>query len=300
MKRLTIAVMGMLFALMGSARADQPARQEGRVWIYQPLVLAFSPNWSLTSMPGGRVEFFRTREGKAGFQFLEYFFGPNYTYKSGNFTFKGSLHYYYMGYPNRGREIENQNPPGSGVMTCPGTIAGSSNCASAYNASHNIEIIPSIEYRTGKWSFYDRVILHNTFYADTYSSPAGGKSVEDQRWGLGTVLRNLMQVRYAVTDRLGVILSDEPFFGIIEDGDTRGLLDAKNNPGAGYKPAGYWKRGYRLNRTYVGIDYKVTPSVTVTPMYMVEVMSSPTEGSDVTDISHNLFMTVSFVAKLFE
>jgi hypothetical protein len=296
MKRLTIAALGMLFALMGSARAaDLPTKQEGRVWIYQPLVLAFSPNWSLTSMPGGRVEFFRSREGKAGFHFLEYFFGPNYTLKTGNFTFKTSLHYYYMGYPNRGRTVET--PPGSGTLAC----AGTPNCATSYNASHNIEIIPSIEYRTGKWSFYDRVILHNTFYADTYvTSPVTTKSTDDLRWGLGTVLRNLMQVRYAATDRLGIILSDEPFFGIIEDGDTRDLKDAKGNPGAGYKPTGYWKRGYRLNRTYVGIDYKVTPSLTVVPMYMVEVMSSPTEGSDVTDISHNLFMTISYVAKLFE
>ena len=291
MKRLTIAAMGMLFALMGSARAaDLPTKQEGRVWIYQPLVLAFSPNWSLTSMPGGRVEFYRAREGKAGFHFLEYFFGPNYTQKIGNnLTVMASLHYYYMGYPGRGRRTED---PSTGALTC-ATATGASNCSTSYNASHNVELIPSVEYRSGRWSIYNRVILHNTFYADTYSAPTQTKTVDDLRWGWGTVLRNLLQVRYAATERLGIILSDEPFFGIIEDGDTR---DAPN----GYKPTGYWKRGYRLNRTYVGIDYKVTPALTVTPMYMVEVMSSPTESQDVTDVSHNLFMTVAYAAKLFD
>jgi hypothetical protein len=63
---------------------------------------------------------------------------------------------------------------------------------------------------------------------------------------------------------------------------------------------GYWKNGYRLNRIYAGIDYKVTPALTVAPKYLLEFMSSMTDGSDITDVSHTLFVTVSYVAKLFE
>jgi hypothetical protein len=83
------------------------------------------------------------------------------------------------------------------------------------------------------------------------------------------VLREMLQARYAVTDRLGVLLADEVFFGIAEDSDTSKIAPIAD--GAGYKPAGYWKDGFRQNRVYAGIDYKVTPALTVTPMYMLEV-----------------------------
>jgi hypothetical protein len=296
MKRSPLFALSILslLATSGVAQAtDLPNKQEGRVWIYQNLTLAFTPNWSLTSMPGGRVEFARSREDKAGFHFLEYFVGPNYTYKWQDLTVKGSLWYYYMGYPQVGR-----NTLGSAGLAC--TSNPNNYCNSNYNFSHNIEIIPSAEYRFGRWSIYDRVIFHNTFYADTYSTvqkttDGGSLSVPKQRWGLGTVLRELIQVRYALTDRLGVSLADELFFGILEDSDTKKIA---NN--AGYKGTGYWKGGYRLNRTYVGIDFKVTPALTVAPMYLLELMSSPTDGGDLTDISHTLFVTVSYVVKLFD
>jgi hypothetical protein len=160
-------------------------------------------------------------------------------------------------------------------------------CTSTYNASHNLEIIPSAEYRWGRWSIYDRIIFHNTFYADVYDTA-------DQRLGWGTVLRELLQGRFAVTDRLGVFLMDEVFIGIIEDGDTSSIAS-----GGGYKTAGYWKHGFRANRTYLGIDYKVTPNFTITPMYMVEAMMNPTDSTDVTDISHNLFVIATITASTF-
>ncbi len=46
------------------------------------------------------------------------------------------------------------------------------------------------------------------------------RRLDNQRWGWGTVLRELLQARYALTDRLGVLLADEVFFGIAEDSDT--------------------------------------------------------------------------------
>ncbi|HEX7508568.1 MAG TPA: hypothetical protein VF550_17475 [Polyangia bacterium] len=294
-KLLVLGISALaLAAAAGSAQAtDTPARQEGRVWIDQNFVLAFSPNWSLTTMPGARSEYARSREGAAGLQLLELFFGPNYTYRTGNWTIKGSLWYYYMGYPQRGREVPGK-PTASDCSIAP--MGSSPYCTSTYNASHNLEIIPSVEYRWGRWSIYDRVILHNTIYADVYSTPNPtlNLSVADQRLGWGTVLRELVQGRFAVTDRLGVSVMDELFLGIIEDGDTSKIADGK-----GYIPTGYWKQGFRANRVYLGIDYKVTPNFILAPMYMVEVMMNATDSTDVTDIAHTLFVVATVTAAIF-
>jgi hypothetical protein len=298
-KLLVLGISALALAATAGAvqAADVPTKQEGRVWIDQNFVLAFSPEWSLTTMPGARAEFARSREGKGGLQFLELFFGPNYTYKTGNWTVKGSLWYYYMGYPQRGREI----PDKPATNDCSAAPMGSSpNCTSLYNFSHNLEIIPSAEYRWGRWSIYDRVIFHNTFYADAYSTPNPtlNLSVSDQRWGWGTVLRELLSGRFAISDRLGVSLMDEVFIGIIEDGDTSKLKDAKGQP-SGYIPTGYWKHGFRCNRTYLGIDYKVAPNFTIAPMYMVEIGLSPTDSTDVTDVAHTLFVVATVTAATF-
>jgi hypothetical protein len=303
MKRLTGLALGILslMAMGGVAHAvDQPARQEGRVWIDSNLLLQLSPNWSITTMPGARVEFARTRETKAGLHFLELFFGPNYTYKTPNLTFKASAWYYYMGYPAVGR---NAMAYDAKTDTWPTNCSSTNNitCASNYNFSHNLEVIPAIEYRFGRFSIYDRVIFHNTFYADVYSKATGvtDKSNSDLRWGWGTVLRELFQVRYAVNDRLGVSVADEVFLGIKEDGDTKNLKKA-DGTSTGYSIPGYWKNGFRSNRIYAGIDYKVTPTFTVAPMYMVETLANPTKSSDITDVSHTLFMVATFAVKLYD
>jgi hypothetical protein len=300
MKKLLALGIGVLTltTMMGAARAvDMPVKQEGRVWIDQNFLLAFTPNWSLTTMPGARVEFARTREGSAGMQFIELFFGPNYTYKTGNFTLKASLWYYYMGYPQRGR-LKEQSPY-TGTEACStAAIAPSTYCTSTYNASHNIEIVPAAEYRFGRWSIYDRLIAHNTFYADVYSTATPTLSVSDQRWGWGTVLRELLQVRYALTDRLGVSLADEVFLGVLEDSDTSSMKASNGTP-TGFNPMGYWKQGLRYNRTYLGIDYKVTPNFTITPMYMVEIGMNPIDSYDVSDIAHTLFVVATITSSTF-
>jgi hypothetical protein len=307
MKRLLALGIGViaLAASMGvSQAADIPAKQEGRVWIDQNFVLAFSPNWSLTAMPGGRFEFARSREDAMGLQFIELFLGPNYTYKTGNWTFKGSLWYYYMGYPQRGRLKEQ--PPYEGTTACstaPLDANKSMYCTSTYNFSHNLEIVPAVEYRFGRWSIYDRMIFHNTFYADVYGTPytgADGTSIGvlDQRWGWGTVLRELLQVRFSINDRLGAFMSDEVFLGIIEDGDTSKMKKADGTP-TGYNPYGYWKHGFRSNRVYLGIDYKVSPNLVLAPMYMVDTTVSPTDSADVTDIAHTFFLIATITASTF-
>jgi hypothetical protein len=250
-------------------------------------------------MPGMRFEYARSREDAAGVQFLEFFIGPNFTYKLGNLTLKGSLWYYYMGYPTRGRQALQASTNYTTLGCNNAALAPATVCTPTYNFSHNLEIIPAAEYRLGRWSFYDRIIFHNTFYADTYNADINTDTLKldvgSQRWGWGTVLRELLQARYALTDRLGVLLADEVFFGIAEDSDT-----SKIAGGAGYKAAGYWKDGFRQNRVYAGIDFKVTPALTVTPMYMLEVDVSPTNSGDVSDISHNLFVIATYVAKMFD
>jgi hypothetical protein len=314
MKKLLSLAIGVagLVVLAGLARADDPVKQEGRIWVDTNMLLKINPNWSWTTMPGFRDEFYRSRESNTGLHFLEFFFGPDYTYKSGDFTFKGSLWYYYMGYPQRGRlkeqtadnsQICDTDPPGA---TDAQRTWSPKYCASKYNASHNIEIIPSLEYRFGRWSIYDRVILHNTFYADVYGkayaapdNAASTLSVSDQRWGWATVLRELVRVRYAVTDKLGVFLSDEIFVTLLEDGDTSGMKKADGSP-AGYHPMGYWKSGFRYNRTYLGIDYVVTPNLVVAPSYMIEVGLNYLDSADVTDITHTFFLVTTISTSLFD
>ena len=297
MKRLSVVAISLfsLIALSGVARADVPAKQEGRVWYDQNLTLAFAPQWSFTVMPGFRTEFARSREDVAGVQFLEFFIGPNFTYKLGNLTLKGSLWYYYMGYPTRGRQAL-QASTNYTTLGCNNAALGTASvCTPTYNFSHNLEIIPAAEYRVGRWSFYDRIIFHNTFYADAYNTDMPNLSVGSQRAGWGTVLREMLQARYALTDRLGILLADEVFFGIAEDSDT-----SKIAGGGGYKVTGYWKDGFRQNRIYLGIDYKVTPALTVTPMYMLEIDADRLNSSDVSDVSHNLFIIATYVAKMYE
>ena len=297
MKRLSVVAISLfsLIALSGVALADVPAKQEGRIWFDQNLTLAFAPQWSFTVMPGFRTEFARSREDVAGVQFLEFFIGPNFTYKLGNLTLKGSLWYYYMGYPTRGRQAL-QASTNYTTLGCNNAALGTASvCTPTYNFSHNLEIIPAAEYRVGRWSFYDRIIFHNTFYADAYNTDMPNLSVGSQRAGWGTVLREMLQARYALTDRLGILLADEVFFGIAEDSDT-----SKIAGGGGYKVTGYWKDGFRQNRIYLGIDYKVTPALTVTPMYMLEIDADRLNSSDVSDVSHNLFIIATYVAKMYE
>jgi hypothetical protein len=297
MKRLSVVAISLfsLVALSGVALADVPAKQEGRIWFDQNLTLAFVPQWSFTIMPGFRTEFARSREDVAGVQFLEFFIGPNFTYKLGNLTLKGSLWYYYMGYPTRGRQAL-QASTNYTTLGCNNAALGTASvCTPTYNFSHNLEIIPAAEYRVGRWSFYDRIIFHNTFYADAYNTDMPNLSVGSQRAGWGTVLREMLQARYALTDRLGILLADEVFFGIAEDSDT-----SKIASGGGYKVTGYWKDGFRQNRIYLGIDYKVTPALTVTPMYMLEIDADRLNSSDVSDVSHNLFIIATYVAKMYE
>lgn len=148
-----------------------------------------------------------------------------------------------------------------------------------YYYTHSLELIPIVEYKTGAFTFTTRTIFHNTIYASIYAT-------SKERNGYGLVIRELLQAKYDISKELGFGLADEPFFGVIEDKD------------ASTKPAGYWEHGLRLNRVYVGPEWRATPQITVTPQYVFETRHEDNVG--VAEVGHYLFLTVSFVAKTFD
>ncbi len=250
------ALVGMGLVATLSAAHSQAATKTARVWEYGNFTVAFSPNWSATALGGLRFELSRDSKGaERGVYLYELFLGPNFNWNvTKNLSLKASLWYYYTGFP---------------VLA-----------TNSYYFQHSIEGIPAIEYRLGKFSFYDRVILHNTVFANVYHPGS-------QRAGWGLVIRELLQVRYSATDSLGLILADEPFFGAKRDSQA----PVNNGPG-------YWDTGLRLNRLYAGVDVKLSPSVSFTPMYMYEIAYK--SSGAVAEYGHYAFLTLSYVLKLFE
>lgn len=248
-----------LLAATATIQTTEAATNTGRIWTYGSYTAAFTPAWSATVLGGLRGEFAREGAPSKELYLLELFAGPNYTYKASDWlTLKGSVWYYYTGFPVRGTD-------------------------NLYY-QHSIEAIPSAEVRFGRWSFYDRLIFHNTVFASVYPK-------KPQRGGYGLVFRELFQVRYAATDSLGISIADEPFFSL-KQSDEVDPKDPRNNG------AGYWETGLRLNRLYAGIDYKVAPGLTVAPVYVFE-QSVKSDGS-IGEFGHYAFITISFVHRLFE
>ena len=164
MKKIIITTLLMLL-LSGvtflSKLEAAPAPNLGRTWLYFNSNIAFSPEWSLTIMPGQRFEFYRSGENDALHSFYyEFFMGPNYTKRFSDFTLRFSLWYSYMGFDlNRG-------------------------ALNSYLYSHNLVFIPSIDYRIGKLTLNNRIMFYSKFYAnnDLFTT-------SDQRWGFSLLLR---------------------------------------------------------------------------------------------------------------
>jgi len=146
-----------------------------------------------------------------------------------------------------------------------------------YFYSHNIEILPILSYRLGRTTLTSRTIFHNTVYASVYQTP-------EMRSGYSLVIRQLLQIAHEIDERTTVILADEPFFGTIEDGQ------------APPNPIGFWPSGFRLNRVYAGLQYRITPTIIISAQYVFETAHD--EGA-VTDVNQYLFITLSYVLKLF-
>ena len=247
-RRAALPVLLALSAL-ALARPASAAPQDGRFWFYGAGNLQLSPSWSLSLIPGMRYEMARTEGPAKGHYLDELFFGPTWSARAGDFGFSVSAWYYFLGFPRPG----------------------------LYPLAHNLELVPTADWRYGPLDLSLRVILHNAFYASVY--PAG------RRFGLGTVMRDLLQARYAVAHGLSLLLGVEPWFGLVE------------NPGTPFDPAGYWQAGLRLNRFNAGLDFRLEGGLSVTPQYLFETVFDA--RGNPAEIGHYAFVTVGYSFKAY-
>lgn len=240
--RITLILVAALLCLPGEALGATT----GRLWSYFNLTSLLSPSWTVTAMPGVRWEFARSADlGAAarGVYFYEFFVGPAYAHNWGDLTVKFPIWYYYTGYPS----------------------------STAYEYAHNIEFLPTINYRLGRLSLTSRTIFHNTVYASVYETSA-------QRQGYGLVIRQLFEATYSLSQNLALSMGEEPFFGVVEDQEAPPSM------------IGFWPAGFRLNRIYAGLRYQLTRGLSLSPRYVLETAYA--EGA-LTDVNHYLFLTLS-------
>lgn len=253
MKKLSILILLPLIIPSYELKSETPTGL--REWNYFNCTILTSKNFAYVIMPGFRYEFGRFNDSgieEKGLYFLELLTGPVFIKKTGNFTFKLPVWYYYMGFPV--------------------------NTTGDYYYSHNIEFLPIVEYRGIKnLTLTGRIIFHNTLYSSLYETA-------EERSGYSLVLRTLIKGTLSINNKFNLVLGEEPFFGIVEDDET--------TPSA----AGFFPSGFRLNRVYAGIDYKLKPDLKISPMYILE--TSHDEGG-ITGFNHYLHLNVSYLLKIF-
>jgi hypothetical protein len=214
-------------------------------------------------MPGNRFEFYRSNNADPLHSFLyELFIGPNYAKRFSDFTLKCSLWYYYTLFDMKRSALDS------------------------YLSSHNIELMPSIDYRIGKLTLSDRLIFHSKIYADN-----NWYTTSDQRWGYSLLLRQMLKAAYSITDSLSVLIADEIFIGLKEDKDTHNIR--KGEPF-------FEENGFSKNRLYVGCAYKITPSFSISPQYVLETNYDPSNSHKLKDKEHYIFLSLDYVFKLYE
>jgi hypothetical protein len=246
---LCLVIIPLTLGAYSSAVQAEP--QTARMWVYGNATTLLSPHWAMVLMPGVRYELGRTEGTTKGHYMTELFFGPTYIYRWGALSAKFSLWYYYMGYPVFAQD--------------------------EYYQSQNIEFVPAIEYSRNRWTFTFRNIFHNTVYASVYAA-------DSQRHGYGLVLRNLLQAKYQLAERWGLIIADEPFWGLVENGE------------APAHPLGFWAQGFRMNRVYAGVEYR-SQEFSLIPQYIYETTFN--DQHELTESGHYLFFTLQYLIKLF-
>ncbi|MBN2621005.1 hypothetical protein JXB22_07940 [candidate division WOR-3 bacterium] len=240
----------LLLAIVSNLFAQAPVT--GRFWTYGNLTTVVHSHWAYTIMPGIRYEFARDDNGNdaKSVYFYELLTGPVYTFNIRNIAFKLPLWYYYMGFPVSGTED--------------------------YYYSHNIELLPTVSYRFDPVIITSRTIFHNTVYASVYDDDA-------DKCGYGLVLRQLVRFDVPMRKGIGLVIGEEPFFGIIEDKEAV--------PHA----LGFWEKGFRMNRVYAGLAITVARSLSLSPQYVFET-SYGTDGA-VTGTNHYFFLTIAYTLK---
>jgi len=182
----TLLSMGILASSSSAIAAPHAAR----LWFYGNITAQISPHFSLTLMPGLRIEAARSGDKDAlGHYMDEVFVGSNYHQRLGPVSMTLSLWYYFAGF----------------------------DVLKDYAATHNLEFIPTFSLRLGRLSLASRTIFHNTFYSGAYTETS-------DRHGYGLVVRQLIKVGFSLSRALNIFVASEPFFGVIEDADAKPLL----------------------------------------------------------------------------
>jgi len=251
--RLALAALAFLL-LAGSAAA---APSEGRLWLYSNLTGLVGRHLALNLMPGIRYEFADSAADAGGIVMYELFAGPTLLLELGNMRLKLPLWYYYMGFPIR--------------------------ATGDFYSSHNVELIPSLDYSLGRWNFSSRSIFHNKLYADNPLFDRSGL-----RRGYSLLLRQMLRASYGLTDWLAVTVADELFIGLIEDGETAGIK--KGEPF-------FERRGISMNRIHAGAVVTLAPGLSLTPEYVFESSHDPDRDLELTKMTHYLMVTAAYALR---
>jgi len=226
MKKFLIILLLACVSLTTTVQAEPAA---ARLWGYANYIAVLSPDWSFMVMPGGRWEVKRVGTPATKDNYLnELFVGPVYTMNlSDSMKLKVPVWYYYMDFPNRFTETRN--------------------------FSHNIEVVPTLEFKLdANLTLVNRVILHNTIYSSAYAN-------DDQRNGFSMLMREMVQINYALNPSLSLTVADEIFYGLITDTEALPIY------GPGFSPAGLVQ-----NRVYAGFSCKITPELSIVPQVVYE------------------------------
>jgi hypothetical protein len=246
MKKLYIIAV-----LCAAVNAQHPTT--GRFWGYANMTSVLNENWAFVIMPGMRYEFARNDDLDSPAKelyFTELLAGPVYVHRHKSLIFKVPVWYYYMGFPVSGTDD--------------------------HFYSHNIEFLPMIEYQVNKLKLISRTIFHNTVYASIYETDA-------LRNGYGLVVRQLFRADYRLNDMVSITAAEEPFFGVIKDGEAPAHV------------LGFWPGGFRMNRVYLGIGLQVN-QFNISPQYVFETTYG--DETELTGVNHYIHVTVSYTLKL--
>lgn len=266
----------MLFAFL-PAGADAKAPYTGRTWEYVNVTLLLSPNWAFMVMPGHRFEFYRgadsTSNAKETFLW-EFFAGPIYIHKFESFTFKLPLWYYYMGFPIDGDDKKPKVPGNDRFW------------------SHNIEVVPIFEFNVDALKVTSRTIFHNKVYADNRFY-----TTANQKKGHSLLIRQMLMLEYALNPMFSLLLGDEIFVGVKEDGGTNDIRKPNGDRNIG-EPL-YERKGFSENRLHAGFNVKFSPALSLSPQYVYDTTYLPESGYRLTSRNHYIMLTLTYVLKMY-
>jgi len=237
---------------------------EGWLWLYANMTGVVTQNWAFTLMPGIRYELSDNLEDTGGVTMYELFAGPMYMHRFGALRIKVPLWYYYMGFPIVAKDESGKDD---------------------YFDSHNLELIPILDYSWGPLTLTSRSIFHNKLHARNAAF-----KTDSQRNGYSLLLRQMIQLSYALTPKVALTLADEVFLGLVEDDETNDIK--KGEPF-------FERQGFSMNRLYAGAMLAIIPGVSVAPQYVLETHHDPDNDSELTRIRHYLFVTINGVVSLF-